>query len=250
MIVRVLTEPKDGWPAEDCQDAYAISRTRHRFCIADGMTDSAFSREWAHLLSAGMITLPSWRRSEILTWVTNVSMQWREALPANLPWYLSRKVSKRGSFATLAAIDLTPQERAWTNSGRERRLYRAFAIGDSCIFHVRNDRLVSVFPPLSPTEFQHRPVALGTDSQVANESAIAQRIIVHGSWRPGDRFLLMTDALAAYTLATLQQGAIGMRAALPFRRDARAFSQWVSAARLRGTLKDDDTTLLEIRTRG
>lgn len=250
MIVRVLTEPKDGWPDAECQDAYAIGRTRHRFCIADGMTDSAFSREWAHLLTAAMVALPSWNRPEILAMVADASCQWRNALPANLPWFLSRKVSRRGSFATLAAIDLTPQARTWRSSGITRRHYRAFVIGDSCIFHVRNDRLVSVLPPLSPSEFLHRPAALGTDSQVANESAIAQRTLVHGSWRRGDRFLLMTDALAAYTLTTLEQGAIGMSAALPFRRDARAFSQWVSSARLRGTLKDDDTTLVEIRTRG
>jgi hypothetical protein len=65
-----------------------------------------------------------------------------------------------------------------------------------------------------------------------------------GDWRPGDRFLLMTDALAHWFLRRHEA------AQQPWHDLARAagaaFADWVEDCRERDGLRNDDVTLVTI----
>lgn len=240
MIVRAFIVPKAGWSVDDCQDAYAISRSRRRFAVVDGMTDSALSAEWARLLASHLVEMSHWDRPSLLTATNTLAEDWHALAPTDdVPWYLSRKISERGAYATVAALDLT-------RTGRGRT-YRMLGVGDTCIFHVRGGRLIRAHPYSDAADFQHRPLGLGTLATAANEQVLKATGLRYGTWRRGDRFLIMSDALAAYVLGAVAQ-CHGVRRALAFDRTPPAYSRWVETMRNAGRLKDDDTTLLEVIT--
>jgi len=72
--------------------------------------------------------------------------------------------------------------------------------------------------------------------------------IARGDWRIGDRFYLMTDALAHWWLAEHEAGRAPW-AALDRpggRGRRRSFPDWVDDRRRRRHLRNDDVTLLRI----
>src|SRR5256885_280886 len=74
-----------------------------------------------------------------------------------------------------------------------------FAVGDSCLFHISKDQLVKTFPVATPEEFGNLPDLLG--SRPMSDEVLARRQkLERGKWQAGDRFFLMTDALAHWFL--------------------------------------------------
>lgn len=245
MIVRSFIVPKLGLRFDECQDAVAIGRGRRRFAVADGMTDSAMSGEWAQLLVHRFVESGHWDRDSLRHLSSEVSNTWRDLVPPleELPWWLATKIADVGAHATIAVLDLDPAVR-----GRRGKAYRMVAIGDSCIFHLRRDRLISAHPYSHPDQFLHRPLGLGTVTGDDNARGVAGAQIRVATWRRKDRFLIMSDALALYFLRAMGSTSACAREALPFARTQQSFEAWVAGARASKLLRDDDTTLLEIAT--
>src|SRR6202035_5796096 len=66
-----------------------------------------------------------------------------------------RKFAEVGSFATLLGFEISgldAPEPSW----------RAVALGDTVLFHVRAARLIASFPPLGPDDFGTRPDGVHT----------------------------------------------------------------------------------------
>lgn len=245
MIVRNFIVPKQGLQPDECQDAIAVSRGRRRFAVADGMTDSAMSGEWAQLLVRQFVESTRWDRHSLRQLSSEVRITWNDLVPPleELPWWQATKLAERGAHATLAGLDLQPEVR-----GSRGKAYRMVAVGDSCIFHLRQDRLISSHPYSHPDQFSHRPLGLGTVTGDDNARGAAGAKICVAGWRRKDRFLMMSDALALYFLRAMRSDVTCAREALPFARTQQSFEAWVTDARARKILKDDDTTLLEIIT--
>jgi hypothetical protein len=97
---------------------------------------------------------------------------------------------EQGSFATLLGLELRRPRRAtgWA--------WRAVAVGDSCLVHVRGGEVESAFPLATPGAFGNRPplVPSSADGRCPRPEWLAGRA------RPGDLFLLATDAAAARLL--------------------------------------------------
>ena len=100
------------------------------------------------------------------------------------------------------------------------------------LFQLEAEGRVHHWPPFSPGEFDHRPALLGSV-----EAEACPALLRHdGRWSPGDRFVLATDAVAAYLLSEGKTGIEGL-----LRSD---FSDWVAQARQRGMPNDDTTALV------
>jgi hypothetical protein len=150
-----------------------------------------------------------------------------------LAWY-AQEQARRGAFAALAGLTLL-DDASWS----------ALAVGDCCVFHVRGDVLVAAFPLSDTRAFDNRPLLLGSrpesNAGLRGSGAIRR---MHGTWRPGDTFLLMSDALAAALLRRVEQYACSPLASLSFERSPAAFRRWVRNMRAEQHMRNDDVSLL------
>jgi hypothetical protein len=126
-----------------------------------------------------------------------------------------------GAFAAVLGLSLHADGR-----------WRAVSVGDCCLFHLRGEELLQSWPFGSADAFTNRPALV--PSRPSRD--VPSPDDTTGSWRPGDRFLLATDAVAAW-LMDGDPGAVGSL-------DADAFRERVGAARADGALRNDDATLL------
>jgi hypothetical protein len=224
---------KAGNAPEEYEDAFAAAAGR--FAVADGASEASFAADWARLLAEGFVAAPGkpWRD---LAWLPPLRQRWAAAVDGRaLPWYAESK-REAGAFATLVGLDVRPAEEK--GPGR----WRALAVGDSCLFHTRRGRVLAAFPLECSTAFGSQPPLLGSRPAEAEPA----RELARGKYRAGDRFLLMTDALAQWFLAQDEQGtcpAEEVAGLLAAAEPEAAFAAWVAGRRGQG-LRNDDVTLL------
>src|SRR5262249_44308830 len=124
------------------------------------------------------------------------------------------------------------------------RRWHAWAIGDCCLFQVHQDRLLVRFPLTQADEFGNRPDLLCSRSRPGYQ---AKETLARGDWHSDDRLLLMTDALAQWFL---QQAEAGRRPwkTIEQRATDKTFAGWVEELRDAKTLRNDDVTLVMVRS--
>ena len=234
--VRSYRLPKHGSGESEYEDAIARSAGRaypHRFAVADGASESSFARLWAELLveayAGGALSAES-----IVHDLGPLQERWRTAvLTKPLPWYATEKV-RSGAFAALAGLTLS-DDRTW----------RALAVGDCCVVQVRDDAILRSFPLESAADFDNRPRLLSSNPE-RNTHLEALDPVACGMWEPGDGFLLMSDALAAYVLRCVLNEGRGVRETLGF-LGKRGFARWVAERRAARVLRNDDVSLLRVQ---
>ena len=228
---------KAGNAPAEYEDAFAANATRSRFAVADGASEASFAAAWARLLTEGFVEAR--RAWQNLDWLAPVRQRWSaevDGLP--VPWYAEEK-REMGGFATLLGVAFRPAE------ADGRGTWRAVAIGDSCLFHLRRGRLRLSFPLTRSDEFDSAPRLLCSRPTTKGIEAPAR---AGGRWRPGDRFLLVTDALAQWFLHEVEVGgepAADIAGLLAEPDPQAAFPFWVETRRAVG-LRNDDVTLLVI----
>jgi hypothetical protein len=170
----------------------------------------------------------------------------RELAGLELPWHAEEKV-RLGAFSSLLGFWVQPPGR----SARSGGTWRAAAVGDTCLVQFRRNRLLLSFPLGASAMFNNSPVLLSSNPQ--RNALILQdeaRCWTAGAWLPGDEFLLMTDALAAWCLRELERGSAPLVCLLAHCLNApdpqAGFAAWVAQQRAAGALKNDDTSLMWI----
>ena len=233
MAAQVWALPKEGEDMETYEDA-ARARTDHwpvRAAVADGATESAFSAAWAEHLTQGLVDQGAVTPEALRDAVPNWQAEWHESIRERVearPWYVAAKAAE-GAFAALLGLSL-----------RANGSWRAVSVGDCCLFQVRDGALVRSWPFGAAEAFTNRPALVPSASPRALPSPEAAA----GDWAPGDAFLLATDAVAAWLLdanapvdpAEMEAGTEG------------AFRAAVERARAEEGLRNDDTTLLVLRS--
>ena len=152
-----------------------------------------------------------------------------------LPWYAIEQ-ARRGAFAALVGLTLN-----------DNGDWCALAVGDCCLFQIRDSALVAALPICNPAEFDNRPLLIGSRAS-ANLPLVEQNGVktASGAWRLGDVFLLMSDAIAA---TFLRQYAVTRRSpldVLDFDWSATGFRHWVQQQRAQRILRNDDVSLLRL----
>lgn len=226
---------KRGHRPEEYEDAYAGDPLTGRFAVADGASQSSFADLWAKLLVDGFVQ-PAVKDNPEETWLAPLREQWAAAVDdRELTWYGEEK-RELGAFATFLGLRI-----ARSKEGRGGR-WKASAVGDSCLFQVRDDELITAFPlgrsedfGLSPALIGSRPVKVEVRPKVE-----------WGRWQPGDWFFLTTDALAQWFLARHEAGKQPWRS-LAWRlgqKDGEAeLTAYLEQLRDKKELRNDDVTL-------
>ncbi len=230
---RALCLPKRGHAPDQCEDAWAADPSAGRFAVADGASECAFAPLWARLLTAAFVAAA--RPGDVAAWLGEPRRLWRDEVgELVLPWYGEAK-REEGAFATLIGLELCPA------SGDRPAAWTAVAVGDSCLIRVRQ-RQVRAFPVSRAEDFGDRPALLASRGGPAPEVWRCA-----GTFRDGDRLLLMTDALAQWFLAEWEGGGLPWEELdLLVGAPEGLFAAWVAGLRSRGALRDDDVTLLSI----
>ena len=190
---------KAGNAADEYEDAAwpprAVSTTAARFraAVADGATETSFSGLWARLLVQAY-RLGYFDRHPLPTGLTGLQQRWRTATGGKpLPWYAEQK-RDAGAFAALIGLTL-----ADGTDGDHDGSWTATAVGDACLFQIRDDRLIAAFPMTESEQFNSRPLLIST-APASNAPLLGGVSTTSGHWRVGDAFYLMSDALACWFL--------------------------------------------------
>jgi hypothetical protein len=244
--VRVFWLPKAGNSVAEYEDAYWPRRTGElsgvvRLAVADGATETSFSGIWARLLvnayGRGRLTEATWNDD-----LSKIRRVWLRAVGQKpLPWYAEEKL-RLGAFSSLTGLTLLPPLQHGGNGGQ----FQALSIGDSCLFQMREGRLMWSYPFAAAEEFNSRPLLISSLQRGIEDEVVAQR--VNGDWQPGDIFFLMTDALACWTLGSVESGVDAFQVSRAI-ESKEQFEQFVIEQRATSDndgirLKNDDVTLV------
>ncbi len=218
-----------------------------RVAIADGATETSFSAEWATLLTRGWgeqgTSGGRFRRA-----LPVLAGQWRAGVSQFLlPWYAAEKASA-GAFSSLLGLTVRPPApgRGWPLR------WEAYAVGDSCLFHLRGGQLRTAFPLTHSDEFNSRPYLLRSISPDLNEISPHIRAI-GGDCQAGDVFYLLTDALACAALRFYEECEADLLEDIHAPKDFfDLISQWRRERVDSGErfLRNDDVTLLRLEIQG
>ena len=232
---------KRGNAPDEYEDAFSGDAAKARFAVADGASESSFVATWARLLTEGFVAAEGkpWRN---LDWLASARQLWAADVdPRSLPWYAEEK-REQGAYATLLGLAFRKPR-----TNEDVFLWHALAVGDSCLFRVRAGKLRKSFPLTRASDFGNQPSLLGSRGRAADTPQTVQRL--HGKTRPGERFLLTTDALAEWMLRQCENHrcpAEDIERLLTESDPQGAFAGWVEERRERQGLRNDDVTLVII----
>lgn len=235
----------------DYEDAFApkavgiVDQRSFSLAIADGATESSFASDWAKILTRAFVKEPFTDIQALQARIELLSKRWHSFVNRrSLPWFAEEKV-RLGAFATLLGVQLTSNSDGSSGAGT----WSAIAVGDSCLFHVRNDDLIRSFPISSATQFGSSPTLLS--SNLARNSQVWDSVKFQSAeWQAGDLLLLATDALACWFLSEHENREKPWNILLGIAEDSwssESFKAWANNARRSAKLKNDDITLLLIR---
>lgn len=261
LIIRPFRLQKAGNTFEECedqsfhvflksgQDAYELSdRSLSVVGVADGATEGILSGKWAEILIKTVCRSKN-SSPDIRSLVEKASKAWdswmknylteREKHNKPIKWYEEPGL-KAGSFSTLLRLVLS-------DSGRsEGGDWHAIAVGDSCLFHIREGELIRSFPIENSSSFNNSP-SLVSSNPSRNKDLIELSKMLSGEWRSHDSFYLITDALACWFLKE-NEARNSPWASYPFIKNSNKinFESWIDHLRRSDKIKNDDVTLIHI----
>lgn len=241
---------KAGNAEREYEDAFWPSRPLNRqksrslrFAIADGATETSFSRIWAKQLVQAFCSGSGGACADVIARLPDLQRRWLLGVSRRpLPWYAEAKI-EAGAFAALLGLQLSADEVAGNNGGA----WEAVAVGDCCLAHMRGDTVVEFFPITQSQSFNSRPILLSSNPAY-NSSAAQHLSAIRGRWLSEDGFYLMTDALATWFLSQVEVGRkpwVILRD-LGTNDEPRDFGTLVRKLRAGKLLRNDDVTLLRI----
>ena len=238
--------PKEGNRPDEYEDAarvvYSDSVELALIALCDGASEAAFSREWAQILTDAFISRPldlsALDDAALTDWLARCESEWNEAVPWDrIPWHGEAK-ARAGALATLLGmtVDLAPND-----SGGFP--WQAFAIGDCCLFVVRDGELKISFPLEESGQFNNTPPLIC--SNPANNQDLWEGVCqLSGEFRRGDMIFLASDAAAAWLLQERENGGQPWQALGEL--EPADWEGWVQQRRDERAMRNDDSTLIVI----
>ena len=252
----VFSAPKEGYRPAEWEDgacggifaaAGADDPAYGRFIVLDGASRSYEARRWVDLLissfmppapDGGAGALPELETRSLTSWVREMQDGWRSQLPTTFDYIEQRKIS-RGALATFLGGELL-------GLGGPAPSWRAAALGDTVLFHVRAGRLLTQFPPLRSADFGMAPEGISTQRDRLGEVS-DQMLFQQGSLAVGDTLFAATDAFAKWMIEGTERRDKALWPLLGSLTHHAVFTRLVAEQRKAGALEDDDVTLMRIR---
>ncbi|MBI4582974.1 MAG: protein phosphatase 2C domain-containing protein [Planctomycetes bacterium] len=248
VFAQAFWAPKAGNNDSEYEDAFWPGKPLHgeatcfRFAVADGATETSYSRIWAkQLVRYFCKSRPD--AAFIGEGLRDLQQRWSTIVRKRpLPWYAEEKI-RLGAFASILGVVLYDDVRCDGHHGK----WEAIALGDSCLVQMRGEEVLARFPLDNSASFTNRPHLLS--SNPAHNNRVLEHLRrIEGTWQPDDAFYLMTDALACWFMREVEEG----RMPWIFLRDldtsgeVKPFPEWVEGLRIEKAIRNDDVTLLRV----
>lgn len=247
LTTRKFQSAKAGNRPEECEDAARLRLSGGEFlrlAVCDGASESAFARIWAQILAEALVMRPlDMERFEtpvLEAWLEPCLREWNDTVPwGRIPWHGQAK-TRAGSLSTLLAMQV-----AWPSGDSSALPWRAAAVGDCCLFVVRDEALIVSFPLKNSAQFNITP-PLVCSNPANNVGVWAQAHQLEGECLPGDLVIAASDALACWILEEHESGGRPWETLLSLNSQEQ-WSEWVQAKRGERAMRNDDTTLVTLR---
>jgi hypothetical protein len=224
---------------EDCEDRFAIASDRVtrslRAIVADGATSTAFSGQWAELLVEAYCDRPFLGWDDLAQRAEIAAKRWAEDVFSEArAWHVLKRV-EQGAAAAIAAIELIESGCQWIAS----------ALGDSCVFHVRANRIIEMLPTYTAADFTDNPRLISTNMS-RNVELRSDYLIKDGTYLRGDKFVLATDA-AAEALLRIHEQPYGIESWLSDMSSGESVARrLVNSLRDTEAMRNDDVAIIVI----
>jgi hypothetical protein len=259
MQIQVVTfsEPKAGNLPVEWQDGagggvVGDGTGTARFIVLDGATQAYDPLRWVDQLVTSFVSPagddpgaggPRLEPSAMRAWFAAMQDQWIADVRAFDSIIEERKFTEVGSFATLLGFELSGLD------GPEP-FWRAVALGDTVLFHVRAGRLITTFPPMGPEDFGTLPD--GVHTLRSSLDRMTSRLLVGGGILAADDFLFVaTDAMAHWILRAVGREEKRVWDTLGGLAHPDVFARFVEDQRREQDsakrMKNDDVTLMRLR---
>lgn len=221
-----------------------------RFAVADGASEALLSGKFADIVvdSFGVSNRSDTDCQTLLKIIYGMWEKWKleDYLPSReregrpIKWYEEQGLADGAFCAFLGLNFLCPVDLA---SG----FWKAIAIGDSCLFHVRDGKLLRSFPLRESSSFDSRPFLISSNP-IKNEHILGRVRKIFGTWVRNDIIFLMTDAMALWFIKQHEAGNKPWEILSTFgpKTPKSVFSDFVRDLRSCELIRNDDTTLMKI----
>jgi len=228
-----------------------------RYAIADGASTAYLSGLWARILVEDfgsyddeitktnffdlvqtLILNKKWNSIVLPDYIKK-----REDEGKPLSWY-DEMALQNGAASTFLEISFSLEE------NKLRDTFSSLAIGDSCLFQVRNNELVIKFPLISSADFDNSPLLISSDPKRNLNLEENIPYLENQSIITGDQFFLMTDALASWFFQEHEHGGKPWEIIRARVVDQSSFSDWIEQLRENKLMRNDDVTLMILKIRG
>ena len=242
---RVFRLAKDTDYPERNQDSCHTDAAGGIAAIADGVASGIFSRQWAAILTEATVADAPGLDDEdsFAGWLAQRRKTWTEQIDvSNLAWHQKPKL-REGACSTLLWVTIRPLDEHDRRPQDPWRI-QVIAIGDSCLFHVRQGEVLRTFPIQSSDQLDDAPMVVGSVN--LNRDDVLEFSSIDELCRPGDLLVLCTDAIAEWALRRQENGNP------PAWEDywsmtEQAWREEVIDLRDRREMRYDDATLLLLR---
>ncbi len=225
--------PKMGSSDDENEDSWATDEARGLIAVSDGASSSFGARVWSSaLVDAVASDAGAFHPDVVPRAVERAATVWTEHhTQGEVAWWAQEGL-RRGAFATLLAVSIS--------SENSRTRWRALAVGDSCLLHLRrNDdgwSLLRSFPLESAAAFGSHPDLLSSVNMPPAEPTLAA-----GDLASGDVLIAATDAVSEWLLGDDERVAFAAEAPLDL------ISDTVVQARVDRSMVNDDATFVRYR---
>jgi hypothetical protein len=241
---RALWTPKRGNTEKQWEDAFDFVASAGVIAVADGAGAGIFSKLWANLLLESYIKgpVPLDDPAAVERWIGEQRAVWAKRVDyPNQRWSIQMRLDQTCGAATFLGLAIGDQPEGPEGAAP----WRAAAVGDVCLFHVREGQLIDSFPVARSSDFGTTPPIFQSKPMQPMPAAI----IRDGALLPGDLLLIATDALAQYLLSAVEAGNPPEWCRF-WDLDQELWRQEIEALRDREAIVNDDCTLVVARLPG
>ena len=231
MKICALHAPKEGNTEEQYEDAFATHTHADgstMLAVSDGASTAVFAREWANLIVQTFVQATPLPDDNVLfETVESLAKVWREDVEVKATSWWAQEKLPHGSSATLLLAHI------------EEQALQLLAVGDVCLFLVRENRLKYAFPVTGSHKFDTRPMLLTTEKPAEQPTVKRFECAIC----PSDRLYILSDAVACWFL---EQYEAKRRPWEMLPASDTEIATWLAKLRENKTMKNDDVTVISV----
>ena len=249
---KVYLTAKKGELPKSCQDAYCFNENKTRFAVADGATREFFSAKIAYEL-VDRFCLDSDESNKNI-FLNKKYEEWLKPIQKKWLSYVENIVHNKKKKVNYAVKNRFNRREAGASTfvGLEidKELFTTMIIGDSCLFHIRDNKILKCYLIDDPDEFDNSPEFFFSRdaSTMIPVRTFTEPEVVDGKYEIGDYFLLASDAISKFFLTQQREGKWEDLWKNLLKNDRNWYDTLIETERANKNLDDDDVAILIVPT--